>query len=683
MTPPAPRYGALPEDWTLLDETLGLTADLLPVVSNPNATIDPNSTLSSLGKTPSRYNRNGYVAGMAKWTAHITNAAQVEDWKKQKDYGICLQTRVVKALDVDVTDEIEAARIEEFINQRFVFPRRGRSNSPKFLLAFMCSEVDRKRVIKVKGGMIELLATGQQFVTFGCHPSGVRYDWGDDGMRYGIPKVTLAQVDALWEELQGTFGIEPEVTSKATSKPGKVLSIMEHDPIVIALGEAELIRSVDRNTGRLNITCPFEEEHSDDSGETSTVYWPSNTGGYANGHFDCKHAHCEHRIDQDFLDKIGYAEDMSAEFEALGAAVEAPGDEGTPVEASEFEALDEEEKLKYKFKSVKDFCDRPNPHWLVRNVIPDADLTLLVGAPASGKTFIALDMAMAIARGVPWRDRSVKQGRVAYVAAEGAHGFSLRMRAYLHQHNVDPDTIPLSILDAAPNFTSQPEVLDLCKAIKAQGSTSIVFVDTLAQVTPGADENSGKDMGKALALCKGIRKATHAAVVLIHHLGKDASRGARGWSGLLGAADAEISIERFDSGDRIATVTKLKDGQDGVEFGFRLDNVVVGLDEEGEEITSCIVQHSDAAPRSKRVKAKPLTEEQRAALACFEEMLGLDDGASGVDEAVWFDAALEVMPDKHNRRRDAKKAIKTLIDLKRVVERGGFYYLPNDVDDLI
>ena len=51
------RYGATPDDWLHLDLALGLTADLLPVVSNPGAIISENSTLKAIGKTPSRYNR--------------------------------------------------------------------------------------------------------------------------------------------------------------------------------------------------------------------------------------------------------------------------------------------------------------------------------------------------------------------------------------------------------------------------------------------------------------------------------------------------------------------------------------------------------------------------------------------------------------------------------------------------
>ena len=58
------NYGATPQEWAHFDVVLGLTEDLLPVVSNPNAVISPQSKMKGLGKTPSRYNRQREVAGI-------------------------------------------------------------------------------------------------------------------------------------------------------------------------------------------------------------------------------------------------------------------------------------------------------------------------------------------------------------------------------------------------------------------------------------------------------------------------------------------------------------------------------------------------------------------------------------------------------------------------------------------
>ena len=97
-------YGATPDDWAHFDLVLGLTADLLPVVSNPGAEISDLSKMKAIGKTPSQYNPQRKVVGLPKWTDRRSTGADVERWAKEPDYGICLQTREIRALDIDIDD---------------------------------------------------------------------------------------------------------------------------------------------------------------------------------------------------------------------------------------------------------------------------------------------------------------------------------------------------------------------------------------------------------------------------------------------------------------------------------------------------------------------------------------------------------------------------------------------------
>ena len=124
------------------------------------------------------------------------------------------------------------------------------------------------------------------------------------------------------------------------------------------------------------------------------------------------------------------------------------------------------------------------------------------------------------------------------------------------------------------------------------------MVDTTAAVMAGGDENSGKDMGRIIANCKRLHhdNVNHPLVCLIHHSGKDAAKGARGWSGIRAACDAEMEIVR-DGHSRIATVTKMKDGEDyGLEFGFCLKTV----DEDGDTVSSCVVEEVILPPKGER-----------------------------------------------------------------------------------
>ncbi|NLX17355.1 MAG: AAA family ATPase, partial [Ramlibacter sp.] len=201
-----------------------------------------------------------------------------------------------------------------------------------------------------------------------------------------------------------------------------------------------------------------------------------------------------------------------------------------------------EKPPRFQVVPAADFSGVADKGWYVKGVLPRAELAVLYGESGSGKTFAVLDLAMAVARGVAWRGLRVKQGRVVYVAAEGGGGFRKRLKAYAQHQGIDLAEVPFGVIHAAPNMLAKTDALDVAKAIKAFGGADLVIVDTFAQVTPGGNENSGEDVGLALTHLKGIHRASGALVLLVHHSGKDASKGARGWSGLRAAVDVELEV---------------------------------------------------------------------------------------------------------------------------------------------
>jgi hypothetical protein len=249
---------------------------------------------------------------------------------------------------------------------------------------------------------------------------------------------------------------------------------------------------------------------------------------------------------------------------------------------------------RFTVHSAVDFGAGPPMAWVVRGVLPRAELAVVFGESGSGKSFLALDLCAAVTRGIEWRGKRVARGRVVYVCAEGAGGFKARLKAYAYGHNVELAELPAVISDA-PNLLEPKEAAAITKAILDWGQVDVIVIDTLSATTPGGNENSGEDMGLVLSHCKFLHRKTGALVVLIHHSGKDATRGARGWSGLRAAADAEIEITR--NGDyRTAAISKMKDGSDGAAFSFKLKVVPLGENDEGEEESSCVVEHIESAP---------------------------------------------------------------------------------------
>jgi putative DNA primase/helicase len=210
--PPPPR-GALPSDWRHL-QACGLTADLLPVVSDPAVPRSDRSHVpeQNRGKVPSQMYGNAW-GGISGWAQHVSSGEEIAAWSADLRHGICLQTRRVRALDVDVTDPATAAEIEGVINAVFggyQLARRGRANSAKFLLAFEMPGPLTKRKLTLTpksdtapAQAIELLADGQQCIAHGTHPSGARYSWRDGPPVFHLR--TIEEFEALWLCLKAVF----------------------------------------------------------------------------------------------------------------------------------------------------------------------------------------------------------------------------------------------------------------------------------------------------------------------------------------------------------------------------------------------------------------------------------------------------------------------------------------------
>lgn len=341
-------------------------------------------------------------------------------------------------------------------------------------------------------------------------------------------------------------------------------------------------------------------------------------------------------------------------------AVEVPSaDDFEVIEAAADDGEGQASAMRFTPIPAHEFAIATQLRWIIKGVLPQAELAVLYGESGSGKSFMALDMAAAIARGIEWRGHRVHQGSVVYIAAEGANGFRNRLRAYAFQQNIALKDLDIHVIHATPNMLDKTDAVDVAKAVvHTVGKPSLIIVDTLAQTMPGGNENAGEDMGRALAHCRGIHRATGALVMLVHHSGKDASKGARGWSGLRAAADVELEVMRADD-DRVLSVTKQKDGDDGGEFGFRLGTVLVDFDTDGDEITSCVVEHCEAVKmqkgKGKKDAVRPII------LQTVAELTGLGGDAPRVVQVI-TESVEKLAPPPEGGRDSRKKRIMDTFD---------------------
>jgi hypothetical protein len=240
----------------------------------------------------------------------------------------------------------------------------------------------------------------------------------------------------------------------------------------------------------------------------------------------------------------------------------------------------------YTFLTTEELKQLPPTKWRVKGLFPDQGLASIYGPSGSGKSFLALDLMAAIVRGTSFYGSKTNHCSVVYVALEGTGGIARRIEAYETHHNITfPRTFRV-VTDMLSLFNSEAKIF--AAAINEEGlNEGVIVIDTLAQSAPGSDENSSADMGRIISNAQLLQRETNGLVVLIHHTGKDASRGARGHSSLFAALDAAIEVKRPASG-REWHIHKVKDGEDGVITPFRLEHVVMGTDEDGDEISSCV-----------------------------------------------------------------------------------------------
>lgn len=253
----------------------------------------------------------------------------------------------------------------------------------------------------------------------------------------------------------------------------------------------------------------------------------------------------------------------------------------------------EQPQHRYKLVPAHQLTNLPAVKWQIKKILPARDVCAIYGAPGAGKSFMALDMAAAIAEGRDWMGYRTKPAIVVYVVLEAANGFSGRLKAWqMHHGRQLPDT--LKIITHTPlALSSAKDLQDLIAAIRAVVGDDhgglVLFIDTLARAMGTYEENSNDDMGRVVAACDLLSKQLDCTVAAVAHPGKDAARGMRGGSALLGGLDTVIQLEKDDNGIRTWTIEKQKEGEDGLTGQFKLHVLAIGEDDDGDEITSAVI----------------------------------------------------------------------------------------------
>lgn len=243
----------------------------------------------------------------------------------------------------------------------------------------------------------------------------------------------------------------------------------------------------------------------------------------------------------------------------------------------------------------------------VEGVLTNNGLSVVYGPSGSGKSFVALDMAVAVASGQSWYERECDKGIVIYLAAEGAVGVQNRLAALKKEERL-PEGTRLVYVPCCISLLDDKQVASLLGTIKEAKDgidepVRLVILDTLSRCMSGANENAPEDMTKVVSAADKIREMTGAHVMFVHHSGKNIAAGSRGHSSLRAATDTEIEIQREEGQIGQILCRKAKDMEFFEPMAFQLTAINLGENGRKKPVTSCILE---------RLKPEDIPQKQTA-----------------------------------------------------------------------
>lgn len=571
----------------------------------------------------------GKVPARKDW---IERRFSAEDF--EADHNIGIKTGRVWALDLDCPSTALVEAILERVPTALVRRRGDRA----LVLMRAPDPSARKRTWVLEEGRIELLAAGQQFIAYGTHPSGERYRWvagrgpadvavEDLPEPADIEEVVIAALEVAGLRLKhearsGAIVRRPE-PRKFAAPPGS-------DPLLV-----EALEWLDAD--------PYESwiavgHHLRAIGADPALYdaWSATSTKYRAG--ECIARWEGFRV-----------EPGTRPMHALVAAA------GMSTAALDFSRAG--------VRTLADIAQQPPPEWLVKGLIPRRGLLSIVAAPNAGKSFLLLDLMRAIEAGEPWFGRRTKAAPQAICVLFSYEGSAV-LRARALQARYPGAGRRIVVEDGWPRLTEEGEAARVIAHVRRiqramdGAPVAMVAFDTLNLALGGANENDAEAMGAAVGALKRLRDELNTCVAVVHHLGKDPTRGARGHSSLLGAVDTELTVVA-DQGTAIREIsaTKVRDGDRVGPFAwFRLRREDLGLDEDLDPITSCTVE----AVRQEEAEGAAQDDVQRRILqalkaadgglgkrALRETVGGKKDRLEAALQALLADGTIETVQGEH------------------------------------
>jgi len=320
--------------------------------------------------------------------------------------------------------------------------------------------------------------------------------------------------------------------------------------------------------------------------------------------------------------------------------------------------------------TIDEYEALPPTEWLVYNLIEDKSMNAIYGASGSTKSFLAIDLGMHLALGWDWFGYEVyKPIPVIYVAVEGGGGLLKRIKGWIKTHN---NTKPKKfIIDRDVIKPKDPKsIQSFIDEYKDKGKNSMIIVDTLnANARSSGIEENSSEMGLVVDAFQKINNALNSSYTLIHHTGKDETKGMRGHTSIHASMDTILYVQKKDS-CCTWSLEKLKEGEDGISYSYDTEVVETTKDTKGNMQTTLVVKPKNLI--QKEEKREEFRGNQKPIWRIIKDyLLPINNHRSNIEDIL--DSIQESWAEhpSNKRKHDARKGI-TQLKNKGLLDTGAF-----------
>ena len=519
---------------------------------------------------------------------------------------VCLAVpRNIVAIDVDIEDEDTVLFVFEKMTEIFgATPLMRVGRRPRCLLVYRSDGSIRSR----KHHPIEIFSGSGQFVAFGYHAgAGKDYEWPikspsdltvDDP---SIPIISQQQIDQFLDTIKGKvqFKTAPAKEYIETLFLGDTL-VNDRETVLSKINkEADILAQLDQGS------------RNDQLFRVSYIAGQAMAAGLVQlGEIENTILNaasiCGLMDEYDGNDRVratmrsGFKSGAKNPFFVIAKWFEPiQEDKDEDAAAILFSAPDTINDIEYD-----DNSEFTLPPALIKGVLPKTGVAFIGGQSGAGKTFIAIDLAVALTTQQPFFGRKVKEKvGVLILAGEGAETLKLRVKVAREARCVD-DPLPIAWMGGVPDLIKPdaPKIIysrrcEVTKRFQEQFNIrlGVVIFDTLAATFLLENENDNSEASKVIKILQNMSSTMGVLCIPVHHYGKGPETGLRGASAWRAGSDAVLSVtaKRNDTTGHVTNhclwVAKSRVGEEGPLGSFDLRVFGLGNDEDGEQITSCYI----------------------------------------------------------------------------------------------